>query len=186
MSLIHITTCVLCADRANAFRVEEQGFEIASQLGKGEVPARLQEFQLKLLGHIQKAAQWEWKQLEKALKLFNESGGHAPDQSAARHFNAWVDFQARTALAQGISIMNAYETTDPALLSMREMARLRLNTATRRMFFTDEQIEDAVVRLNLDPQDQQNVTEFAKQMRDALMEQGKYAPNFEQPTSLVV
>ena len=180
MPLVHITTCILCADRSNAFRLEEHGFETSPI--NGQIPQRLMDFQMKLLAHIQKAANWEHKQFEKALKRHAEQGGTIPDQAQARHLQAWLDFQGRTALAQGTAIMNAYDTTDPALLQMREVARLRLHAVTRRMFFTDEMIVDAVQQLNLDLPDRENVVEFAKQMRDALLEQGQYAPKFEQPT----
>ena len=186
MPLIHITTCLLCADRKNAFRLEEPSFE-TSDVVQGQVPQRLAQFHNELLGHIQKAATWEHKQLEKALKRM-EQGGPPVDRAQARHFQAWIDFQARTMLAQGTAVMNAYETTDPALLHMREVARLRLNQVTRTRMFTDEMIRDAVLKMNMDlPDDdlQDSFIELIKGIRDALLEEGKYAPQFEQPARVI-
>ena len=183
MPLIHITTCLLCADRKNAFRLEEPGFE-TSDITQGQIPQRLGEFQMQLLAHIQKAAQWEHKQLEKALKRSQENGGHPPDVSQAKHFQAWMDFQGRTALAQGTAIMNAYETSDPALLHMREVARLRLNAVTRKIYFTDADILQAVQQFNFDPEIQEGVVNLICQMRDGLLEQGKFAPTLEQPAKV--
>ena len=183
MPLIHITTCLLCADRKNAFRLEEPGFETADVV-QGQVPQRLAQFHNELLGHIQKAALWEHKQLEKAMKRL-EQGGPPVDQSQARHFQAWIDFQARTMLAQGTAVMNAYETTDPALLHMREVARLRLNQVTRRVYYTDEDILQAVQHFNFDPETQGQMVKLICQLRDGLLEQGQYAPKLEQPAGII-
>lgn len=140
------------------------------------------DFQMKLLAHIQKAANVEHQRFEKALKRHAEQGGPIPDQAQARHLQAWLDFQGRTALAQGTAIMNAYDTTDPALLQMREVARLRLNAVTRRVYYTDADILQAVQQFNLDEKIQDAVVRLICQLRDGLLEQGQYAPKFEQPT----
>ena len=181
MALIHITTCILCHDRAKAFRLEEPGFEAPSALGNGSnipITTRLQEFQLKLLAHIQKAAEWERKALERAMKLHIESKGPQPDPRQTTHYQAWQEFAARTACAQGTAIMQAFETSDPALNAMREACRLRLNSVTRKFYFTDAMILEGVQKLNFDPETQDVVLKFCIQMRDALLEQGQYAPVF--------
>lgn len=180
-NLIHITKCTLC-EPPNVFKLEEQGFDFEPGVTNGEIPERLQGFQLKLVGHIQKAAQWEQQQLQKALKHHQKNGGAEPDVAKAKHFQAWAGFMARTALAQGTAIMEAFATTDPGLNLMKETARLKLNTLTRKFYFTDEMLLDAIVAVDSTAEGLtvETVKRLLCDARDALMEQGKYSPQSEQ------
>ena len=184
-NLVHVTKCLLC-DPKSPFTISELEFEPDGGALNGQVPQRLTEFNLKLLGHIQKGAAWEQKQIQRAVKQHQENGGTAPDLSQARHLVAFNEFLARVALAQGLGILAAFQTSDPGLNSMKEMARFKLHEVTRKFFFTDDMILDAVQKLNLDLPDQDNVVLFSKAMRDALLEQGQYAPKQEQPTGIVI
>lgn len=178
-NLIYVTKCALC-DPKNPFQIEEQGFTYDPGTMNGQIPERLNQFSMKLLGHIQKAATWEQKQLQRAHELHTKHGSALPDESQAKHLRHWQEFMARTALAQGSVIYAAFDTTDPDLRLMKEFARLRLNTVTRKFGFTDQMLQDAVVRLNLDEDQQSGVLTLVKAIRDALCEQGEYAPDKEQ------
>jgi hypothetical protein len=175
--LVHITKCHLC-DPKKPFTLNEPAFEIDPGALNGQVPERLTQFNMTLLAHIQKGASWEDKVLTKAIK-HREKGGPPVDPAQAKHLAAWNEFLARVALAQGTAILSAFETTDPALNQMRETARWKLHEVTRKFFFTDQMIKDALQQLNLDEDDQNNVYQMMIGMRDALLEQGKYAPGQE-------
>ena len=179
-SLIHITKCLFCN-----FTVQEQEFEPDGSALTGQVPQRLTDFNLKLLGHIQKGAEFEQKQVQKALKYHQEHGGPGPDLTAARHLAQWQQFLLRTALAQGTAILFAFDTTDPGLNILKEHARWKLHEVTRKFFFTDDMLLEGVQKLNLDLPDQDNVLTLVKGIRDALLEQGPYAPKMEQPVRVI-
>lgn len=174
-NLVHITTCSLC-DPQNPWKVSEEGFEVEPSALNGQVPQRLSEFTVRLLGHIQRGAQAEEKQVRKAIKHHAEHGGQPPDISGARHFHAWNEFLSVVALAQGFSILKGFETTDPALISMRDMARWKLHAMTRKYFLTDDMLTSGLVQLGLDEPDQNNVFALFQQTRDALLEIGQYEP----------
>lgn len=189
--MTHITKCRLCDPQGKPFQISELNFEPDGAALNGQVPQRLTEFNLKLLAHIQKGAQWEQEQIRRAMKSFEKKGGAQPDLSQARHLAAWNQFLAMQALAQGLGILSAYETTDPGLNNMREIARWRLHEMTRRTFMTDEMLLDGLVQLNLDPPVQDLILRFVKQLRDALCERGQFAPNAQpvpepEPTGLIV
>lgn len=183
-SLIHTTKCLLC-DPRNPWKVEESEFEPDGSALTGQVPQRLTDFNLKLLGHIQRGAEAEQKQVQRAMKHHQEHGGPPPDLTAARHLAQWQQFLMRTALAQGTAILFAYDTTDPGLNILKEHARWKLHEVTRKFFFTDEMLLEGVQKLDLDPQDHDNVFALVKGIRDALLEQGQYAPKMEQPARVV-
>lgn len=178
--LVYQTTCNLC-DRQGGkpWRVDEHGIEPPdpAAVARGEIPTEINSLSMKLLGHIQKAANWEQQQLTKAHKRHLENNGPAPDASQCRHLQAWQTFMELTALAQGFVIFGSFDTQDPQLVMMREAARLTLNTKTRKFFFTDQMLQDAVVKMGLDPEVQTNVLVLVQTIRDALTEQGKYAPD---------
>lgn len=179
-NLIHTTKCLFCA-----FKIDEQEFEPDGSALTGQVPQRLTDFNVKLLGHIQRGAEAEQKQVTRAMKQHHEHGGPPPDISAARHLQAWNNFLTFTALGQGTAILGAFDTTDPGLRILKEHARYKLHEATRKLFFTDDMLLNGVQQLNLDPEDQDHVMALVKGVRDALLELGQYAPKFEQPARVI-
>jgi hypothetical protein len=180
MPLIHITKCLFCE-----FKLQEPEFEPDGSALTGQVPQRLTDFNVKLLGHIQRGAEAEQKQVNRAMKQHHEHGGPLPDLSAARHLQAWNNFLTFTALGQGTAILGAFDTTDPGIKILKEHARYKLHEATRKLFFTDDMLVENIQALNLDPDDQANVERLLKGVRDALLELGPYAPKFEQPARVV-
>ena len=70
-----------------------------------------------------------------------------------------------------------FESTDPNILETLEPVRAAVQTFTRRYKISDEEIQDKVSRLEVDPEDEQGVAMLLGDMRDMLTEQGRYAPN---------
>lgn len=171
-SLTYITRCLYCD-----FEIVETGFETIdiNQL-KGEQPARLAQFHMQLLGHMQRGAQAEEKQITRLFQKHKNGGGPPPDTSKAKHFALWQSFLTRTMLAQSSAILSGFRSDDPALNSMREAGRWKLHEITRRNYFTDEMLLDALQPFNLEAPQQTKILELIIEIRDALLEQGKYEP----------
>lgn len=182
-SLVYQTKCLLCG-----FTITMPGLPDADVDPKN-IPGDVIQFNMKLLEHLQKGAQFEESAYTKALKYHRkheQDGAAAPDPTKYVHLHAFQDVLARVALAQGSGIMNAYESQDPAFRRMKAVARLRLNTITRKFYFDDQMLLDAVVQLNLDDDQQAMVLTLVTAVRDALTEQGKYAPDKDAPLVALV
>src|ERR1035437_2066050 len=74
-----------------------------------------------------------------------------------------------------------FESTDPNILETLEPVRAAVQTFTRRYKMSDEEIQDKVSRLEVDPEDEQGVAMLLADMRDMLTEQGRYAPQDAAP-----
>lgn len=177
-SLVYKTTCIYCG-----WNFTEQGLP-DGDVDPRNIPAHVLAFNGKLTEHLQKGAKFEEAAFHKATNYHKKHGGPPPDPANYVHLRAFTEIPARIALAHGSAVMAAFDSQDPAFRQMKEMARLRLNTVTRKLYFTDEMILDAVVAIGLDPEDQKHVLDFCTQMRDALMEQGKFAPGQEGVTQV--
>ena len=182
--LTYITRCLFCD-----FTATETGFEAVDLNNlEGKQQERLATFHMKLLGHVQRGAQNEERQIKKLLEAHQKNGGTLPDTSGAKHFALWQTFVTRTMLAQSSAVLSGFRSEDPHLNSLREAGRWRLHEITRRTYFTDQMLADALVKLELDEPAQDKVLRLMIEVRDALLEQGKYEPRPEaaEPQPLIV
>ena len=120
---------------------------------------------------------------DRARKVLTIMGKHM----AAEHND---QFQLGLSLIsdfQAWLIMSQFETGDPSVIGRAETVRAGMQVITRKFTLSDQQIQDSVVAL--DSQNQltaENVTALLRGLRDALTEQGQYAPRLEPNSRLVV
>lgn len=171
-SLTYLTRCLYCD-----FEIASPGFEAVdiNNLNPQQT-ARVSEFHMQLLAHVQRGAQAEEKQITRVFRKHKQNGGPPPDTSKAKHFALWQQFLTRTMLAQSSAILSGFSSNDPALNALREAGRWKLHEVTRRTYFTDEQLLDALVHFDLERTQQDQILALIIEMRDALLEQGKYEP----------
>ena len=74
-----------------------------------------------------------------------------------------------------------FESTDPNILATLEPVRAAVHQFSTRYRISDEEIQDRVSRLEVDPEDEQGVAMLLMDMRDLLTEQGEYAPKTQTP-----
>jgi hypothetical protein len=84
----------------------------------------------------------------------------------------------------GFLIVSVFQTQDPTLAGKLEGVRHTLHTVTRRIQITDQTIVEGLARLGMSTEEIEKVSPIMRDMRDALTEQGLYAPN-SQPSNLV-
>lgn len=171
-SLTYITRCLFCD-----FEIASPGFESVdiNNLNPQQT-ARVSEFHMQLLAHMQRGAQAEEKQITRLFRRHKENGGPPPDTSKAKHFALWQTFLTRTMLAQSSAILSGFSSDDPSLNALREAGRWKLHEVTRRTYFTDAMLLDALVPFELEETQQAKILELIIEIRDALLEQGKYEP----------
>ena len=80
-------------------------------------------------------------------------------------------------------VLTAYNHEDPTVDPRVEAIRARVFAKVRKNTVTDSRIEDAVARLGLNPDEEANVKQLLKGVRDACCEFGDYAPDRVQSTS---
>lgn len=173
-ALVYTTKCNLCG-----FSITMPGLP-DEDVDPRSVPPNVIQFNMKLLEHLNKGAAAEQKSLDKAQAWFKKNGGPPPDASQAvhlLHLRAYQEIMARVALAQGSATMHPYSSQDPVFQKLKDVARLRLNTVTRKYYFDDAMLLNAVVQLDLHPAQHEMVLKLVTAIRDALMEQGDYAPD---------
>jgi hypothetical protein len=86
----------------------------------------------------------------------------------------------------GYAAVSAFEIQDPVISGMQEAVRAALHKFTRRMWITDEEIQDRVARLELETADlDAGVSLLLRDMRDLLTEEGAYAPSQQAKPALV-
>lgn len=171
-NLTYITRCLYCD-----FEIASPGFEMVDINNlKPEQTARVSQFHMELLGHVQRGAQAEEKQIARVFHKHKNGGGPPPDTSKAKHFALWQSFLTRTMLAQSSAVLSGFKSDDPNLNALREAGRWKLHETTRRTYFTDEQLLDALVPFALEPTQQDQILKLIIEIRDALLEQGKYEP----------
>ena len=76
----------------------------------------------------------------------------------------------------GFLVASTYEIQDPQIGAMQEGIRAALHKMTQRLTITDEEIQDRVARLELEPEEEEGVALLLRDMRDLLTESGRYAP----------
>lgn len=180
-ALVYTTKCDLCGWTTQMHGLPD------GDVNPRDVPPDVINFNAKLYEHLQKGAAAEQKSLDAAVKYHRKHPDTPPpDLSKTPHLQAFQEIIARTVLAQGSATMHPYSSQDPVFQKMKDIARLRLNTVTRKFYYTDEMLENAVVQLNLDPEPQAMVATLVKAIRDSLMEQGDYAPDKDRARSRLV
>lgn len=120
---------------------------------------------------------------DKAKRVLTILGTHI----ASKHGE---QFQAGLALVgdfQAFLLLSQFETGDPSIQARAETIRAGLQALTRKFTLSDAHIERMVV--DLDSANQltaANVITAIRQIRDVLMEQGRYAPTIDKPQSSLV
>jgi hypothetical protein len=146
----------------------------------GRAPEHLEEFHVKLYGHISRCADVENRQIAKIEKRAKKHADQPPpDLSAAKHQAAVLHIGNHLILSQCTAILAEFVTDDPALITMQDGARWMLHQATRKFHCTDEMIRDRLQRLALSPKGQAAVFELVAELRDVLEERGLYEPGKE-------
>lgn len=77
-------------------------------------------------------------------------------------------------------VLRSFTTEDPNLVAIQEQIRAHHFAELRKNYMTDEQIEELVSKLDT-PEQRAPYVAIMKELRDALTETGKYAPQ-QQPT----
>ena len=86
----------------------------------------------------------------------------------------------------GFLTLMGCECQDPHIAAYYERVRASIARASRRLTITDEEIQDRIARLGLDPEQEEGLQVLLRDMRDLLTEQGRYAPQNGQPRSLIL
>ena len=81
----------------------------------------------------------------------------------------------------GFLIVTMFQCEDPKLAQLQERVRASIFKVSRRLTITNEEIQDRVARLGLDPDEEEGLQTLLRDMRDLLTEQGNYAPANGQP-----
>lgn len=86
----------------------------------------------------------------------------------------------------GYLITKTYETEDPGLLSIQNALRYHIHHMTRRIWITDEQLQDTVARLDEEGFTAEKVLAALKEFREILTETGKAKPaGVSEPASIL-
>jgi hypothetical protein len=85
--------------------------------------------------------------------------------------------QAEVMQFTGYATLSAFNVQDPVLAGMQEAVRFALHRGTRKVFITDEQIEDRIAALELSPEDWKGLRILLRDMRDILCEEAAYGPS---------
>ena len=83
----------------------------------------------------------------------------------------------------GFLIVTMFQCQDPQLSQLQERVRASIAKVSRKLTITNEEIQDRVARLGLDPDEEEGLQTLLRDMRDLLTEQGSYAPPNGQPAS---
>ena len=166
-NLTHITTCVLC-DPENQFRASASGFEQLN-LANPQFPTRVLQFLGELYTHLQKTADLEGKRMAKLHKGSNGMNLAEAQQFVLQHGKHIAAFQAvllSSQWAQGFSILNAFDTTDPAILDAKDGVRVLLHSFTARRI-PDDTIRSGIAELGFVDEDADSIFQLIRVLLDA-------------------
>lgn len=98
-----------------------------------------------------------------------------------KHPQAMPNISAAVQEFTGFLVISMFEVADPKLQEMTEHVRASLAKLSRRFNISNEDIQDRVARMGLDPEEEDGLNTLLRDMRDLLTEQGSYAPKIQQP-----
>lgn len=122
--------------------------------------------------------------------------GHADErlvrfvQTLAEHIQTHhPDLMGRVGLTiqdmTGFLILSMFTSEDPTLIGKSEMVRYGFHRMTRNNDITDGTILDRLARAGFTKEEIERIGPVMRDMRDALTEQGQYAPQSASPSNLV-
>jgi hypothetical protein len=92
---------------------------------------------------------------------------------------------ASTQEFMGYLFTDYFKVNDPSVIQMREVIRAQLHKATRKNSITDAEIKDRLSRLPIDGELFEKLEGLLQDMRDVLLEEGRYAPQLPEQKPLV-
>ena len=113
---------------------------------------------------------------QKTIRMLQALGKHCA-QKHPEHFQTTISGAQEF---QGLLIGLSFDTTDPALLQLREMSRYNIHVLTRKNIVYDKTLINRVV--SQEPITGEKAIGLLKNLRDALLELGKYSPMGAAPT----
>ena len=86
----------------------------------------------------------------------------------------------------GFLVLTMFQWQDPQLQKMHESVRASIHKVSTRFTISDDEIQDRIARLGLEPEQEEGLNTLLRDMRDLLTEQGRYAPQNGQPAATTV
>jgi hypothetical protein len=99
-----------------------------------------------------------------------------------KHPQAMMQISGSIQEFMGFLVVSMFQCEDPKLSQLQERVRASIAKVSRKLTITNEEIQDRVARLGLDPDEEEGLQTLLRDMRDLLTEQGNYAPQNGQPT----
>lgn len=103
----------------------------------------------------------------------------------SEHPDVWLQVEAKLQEIGAFLACGMFNLQDPAIVARLDLLRYALHTATRKNNISDDGILDRLNRIGLEENNVKAVAALITDMRDALTEQGQYAPQSAPPSNLI-
>ena len=102
-----------------------------------------------------------------------------------RHPEVIRSFTGRLSEFSTLALASMYDCQDPVIQKMANQIRWSIQKFTQRAKITDADIDDRLSRLGVSPDLHEQLRGLLQDMRDVLLEEGKYAPEMPEQSRII-